>query len=132
MKLPEALLAVIVLLLAPLFCRGASNYAAQVQQGQKLADSLRYREALEYFRPVAKQYAVASSADKETCLEALYGSVDANIHLTNFMAAYKDLITIQDIVDNDGLPDAKLHLNLGRLYIVLGAYREARNHQQSL
>lgn len=97
MKLPEALLAVIVLLLAPLFCRDASNYAAQVQQGQKLADSLRYREALEYFRPVAKQYAVASSADKETCLEALYGSVDANIHLTNFMAAYEDLITIKTL-----------------------------------
>lgn len=46
---------------------------------------------------VAKQYAVASSADKETCLEALYGSVDANIHLTNFMAAYEDLITIKTL-----------------------------------
>ena len=108
--------------------RASEQMRATLDRGLALCDSLEYKEALNYLRPLAQQYPAArNKEEKALCLEALYGCIDANIHMSNFMAAYDDILTAQDIVDCDGLSATKLHLNLGRLYIVLTVHIDKRN-----
>lgn len=114
-------LVIIILLSIPLTVSASfTSDQALVNRGWRLANDLYYEQALENFRYVASGYTNArNKKEKALCLDALYGCIDANIHMANFMAAFDDLLTAQDIVDSEGLSDTKLQLNLARLYIVL-------------
>lgn len=78
-----------------------------------------------YYHKLLKQYNTAlSDAEREYCLNGIYGSFEVNMRHSDYMGAFEDLSLADEIVHNLELPDYKLNMYYSAFYVVLGSHTE--------
>lgn len=78
-----------------------------------------------YYHKLSTQYNTAlSDAEREDCLNGIYGSFEVNMRHGDYTGAFEDLSLADEIVRNLDLPDYKLNMYYSAFYVVLAAHTE--------
>lgn len=91
-----------------------------LQQADNLTARMQYDQAIELYRRVADSYDLSMPrADKELCLEGVFGLCDLNMQQGNYPEAFENLLLAENIIERDGLSDLRMHVFYGALFIIM-------------
>lgn len=91
-----------------------------LRQAEAAMDSMDYDRAQALYRRVADAYDISlPDADKLLCLDGIYGCIDIGMYKGNYTDALEYLTLAEKIVERENVPDMKLHVRYGSMYIVM-------------
>lgn len=91
-----------------------------LQQADNLTARMQYDRAIELYRRVADSYDLSMPrAEKELCLEGVFGLCDLNMQQGNYPEAFENLLLAENIIERDGLSDLRMHVFYGALFIIM-------------